>query len=1297
MVSRLLGELGKLECSTTELAEVLAALVEHSPVPLWIYDENQLIVYNNRSSCRFGTGDNVVGSHVDTFSPQIREMLKEGLAACRSEGEACTKEGWISSHVIGERYLRFDFLPLPNRLVACLSHDSTENKRVEAALQASEERTAFFADMLERALMPFAATYPGGRILIANKAFCELTGYGESELHSISLFGELTAADYEEQESLALHLLRSTGHPQQYEKLLVRKDGSTVPVEMLVQQVDDDEGNPRRISAFVTDISERKRAGVALRESEERFRLVCELATDGIWDWRIGAEEEFLSPRFKQMLGYDDRELDNRADAWERLIHPDDLPMAKQTFRDHLEHGKPFHFIARYFHKNGSVVWVTCRGKAIKDSKGKFYRVVGTHTDDTERKLAEERIAEAHEFNQKIIATSSVGIVVSKASGQCVLVNEAAARFIGASCEEILQQNFRHLESWRQSGLLAAADIALQSGSMQSGEFHLVTTFGKEVWWDCSLTPFHSNGEPHLLTIINDISKRRLAEIALRESQEHLALALEGAADGIWDYDVRTNTTYRSSHVSLLLGYGAEGLLPTADAWLEIVHPDDLAGVLEAWQSHMAGKTEQYVSEHRLRTVNGDYIWVLDSGKIVERDEHQQPLRVAGTHKNITERKLAEAALLQAYKEWESTFDTITDMITIHDADFNVLRANKAAKESLSLPTIGGKLNSKCFKCYHGTEQPPDNCPSCECLRTHLPSIQELYEPHLGQYIEIRAIPTFDAEDRMTGLIHVVRNISERKRDEEALRESESKYRRLVELASEGIWVDDINDVITFVNPQMAKMLGYEPADMLGHKTTEFMAEEDLARNDAGELIQDDEIGAVRRRGERSTYERRYKHANGSYVWCQVSGTPLLNEDGQYLGSFGVFTDITERKRAEAEHAAFEEYVRQSQKMEALGTLAGGIAHDFNNVLCAILGFGNLIMENMPPESQDYENVQLLLAAGHRAKELVQQILAFSRKSQVVAIPLDLASLIEEDAKLLRAAFATTLEIKLSLQPVTAVVLADPTEIHQVLMNLCTNAAHAVGNNQGVLEVGLREAIIGAQKPAGCASLTPGLYLELSISDTGEGIPPEIQQRIFDPFFTTKAPGKGTGMGLSVVHGIVRKLGGEVVVESGIGDGSRFTIFLPATHGIALDAHTDECTMPAGDASILVVDDEADILSVLRQWLTSLGYHVTCCNSIQEALVLLAAEPRQLDLLITDHAMPEGTGLDLAKQALAIQPKLPIILATGYSQINVVESARSLGITEFLHKPILKAELAAAVHRALQQSSSGTSGLSGEA
>lgn len=532
-------------------------------------------------------------------------------------------------------------------------------------------------------------------------------------------------------------------------------------------------------------------------------------------------------------------------------------------------------------------------------------------------------------------------------------------------------------------------------------------------------------------------------------------------------------------------------------------------------------------------------------------------------------------------------------------------------------------------------------------------------------------------------MVGTVQDITERKLAETRI----LQMSQMLDMAPSSVTVHDPAGHFIYANQRALEIHGYTREEFMQLKLHE------LDVPDSAQLIEA-RLAEMRERGE-AVFEVGHYHKDGSILRQEIVARTALWNGKQVILSVG--TDISERKRAEAEHAAFEEYLRQSQKMEAIGTLAGGVAHDFNNLLFAILGYGELILDNLQPGTTDYVNMQALMAAGNRAKDLVQQILTFSRKSQVELVPIDLRSLINEICKLLRATLPTTLELKQSVDRVTSVVLADPTELHQVLINLCTNAAHAIGDDQGVLEISLHEAQLTGKQAAPLADLVPGLYLVLGVRDTGCGIPSGIQDKIFDPFFTTKAQGKGTGMGLSVVHGIVQRLGGAIVVESKVGAGSRFAVYFPATQREELDLHQKQSDIPTGSAKVLVVDDDADVRSVVQQSLASLGYQVTSCGSGHECLALLKEHPGHFDILVTDQTMPKMTGSELAQQVFVCQPGLPVILCTGYSDAISSEKVSRLGITQLLYKPISKDILAKAVHRVLHQTTSNVLELSGDA
>jgi CheY-like chemotaxis protein len=376
--------------------------------------------------------------------------------------------------------------------------------------------------------------------------------------------------------------------------------------------------------------------------------------------------------------------------------------------------------------------------------------------------------------------------------------------------------------------------------------------------------------------------------------------------------------------------------------------------------------------------------------------------------------------------------------------------------------------------------------------------------------------------------------------------------------------------------------------------------------------------------------------------------------------------------------------VRQEQKMEAIGTLAGGIAHDFNNILAAIIGHAELLAQDLPADPQLREGVAGILSASQRARDLVQQILTFSRRREQQRRPMALQPVVLEALRLLRATLPTTIEIRTEIATDQAVVLADPTQIHQVVVNLCTNGAHAMRARGGVLSVSYGRMEVDQPFASAHAGLRPGPYVRMTVSDTGHGMDGVTLERIFDPFFTTKAPGEGTGLGLAVVHGIMQNHEGLVTVESQPGRGSLFNLYFPAAGGGMPVEETREGPLPGGRGEhILVVDDEPAVVEVASRLLTRLGYRVTGHTSPARAMAELRRDPAAFDLVLCDLTMPELTGTELAGQLRTLRPELPVVLTSGYSGSLDQDELQALGIRELLSKPFLLQALAETIRRNL--------------
>jgi len=397
--------------------------------------------------------------------------------------------------------------------------------------------------------------------------------------------------------------------------------------------------------------------------------------------------------------------------------------------------------------------------------------------------------------------------------------------------------------------------------------------------------------------------------------------------------------------------------------------------------------------------------------------------------------------------------------------------------------------------------------------------------------------------------------------------------------------------------------------------------------------------------------------------------------------------EIEDRKRAEREKQKIATRLRQAQKMESIGTLAGGIAHDFNNILSAIMGYSEMTLNKLSEDSKERSNLEQVLLASNRARDLVNQILAFSRQSEQTRKPVQIGPLVQETLKLMRASLPTTIKIIEQINEKGALIEADPTQIHQVLMNLCTNASDAMREKGGALKIDLDRLDLYEKEAALLyPDLNAGIYEMVSVSDTGDGMDSATIERIFDPYFTTKKAGKGTGMGLAVVHGIVKSHGGVINVHSEQGKGTTFQVLLPSIDGVVKSEREELKPLPRGEERILFVDDEATLVDLGQQMLEHLGYKVEGKTSSIEALKTFRAHPDDFDLILTDKTMPNLTGFDLGKECKEIRPDIPIILCTGFSESTLLLRAGSMGISEIIMKPLLMRDIAWVIRKVLDDS-----------
>jgi len=629
----------------------------------------------------------------------------------------------------------------------------------------------------------------------------------------------------------------------------------------------------------------------------------------------------------------------------------------------------------------------------------------------------------------------------------------------------------------------------------------------------------------------------------------------------------------------------------------------------------------------------------------------------------------SETALLQSEERLKSILDTALDGFCVLDMQGCFLEVSQTLCQILGYSAQ--ELLTMRIADLEALETEDE-------IRTRIKKIMARGEDRFESRLRCKDARRIDVEvsvqikpDANEQLVAFVRDITGRKLAENALLRKDALLRAMIRNLPFGFWARDASQRIIMQSDESVHLWGDLTLDQnLEEQFDSHTLEQWHANNRrvlAGEIVSED-CTLVIKGGE----QRKFHNI-----------VAPIREGEEILGILGINIDITERKQAEEERKTLQTQLTQAQKMQAIGTLAGGIAHDFNNILGAVLGYAEMARDASPPGSGVARDLDKVLEAGHRAAALVRQILAFSRQAIAERILLEPAHLVKETIKLLRPTLPSTITIKQRFDPAVQPIFADPTQIHQIVMNLCTNAFHAMEQTGGTLEISLQGCELSQHDLQQYPGVQPGKFVMLSVSDTGPGIAPEIRDKIFDPYFTTKDVGKGTGMGLAIIHGIVTNAGGFVNYLSELGKGSTFQVFFPATdEKVAHNAQSAALT-PVGKERILLIDDENILAEMGQIMLERLGYEVTVCTNSLKALETFQSQPNRFDAVVTDQTMPGMTGLDLARRMLQIRPDLPIILCTGYSNLVNEEQAKLYGIKGFVMKPMTNKEIATLLRKVL--------------
>ena len=1185
--------------------------------------------------------------------------------------------------------------------------DLSERKALDVALQEAGER---YANLLRATKDGFWLVEAGsGRLLDVNDAAVSISGYTREELLTLRVTD--LDIDFQGEKYLAqIQRIRAAGWGL-FESRIRQKDGRIIPVEVsVIPEVGD-----HKILAFIRDISERRRAEQALRDSEFRWQFAIEGAGDGLWDWDVASGACFYSRRWKAMIGYAEDEIGTSLDEWTQRVHPEDREHVQATWQSHLDGTVPQHVVEyRLRHKDGAWVWILGRGQVSeRDASGKPLRVIGTHTDITERK-ANERMLRLTQFAME---SADDEVYFIRQDGRFQFVNAAACRALEYGRKELLAMTVPEVdplfteEIWREhwQKMKAAGSLTFEtehgsrSGRVYPVEIHVnfIEHEGEE--YSCSICrdiTERKQMEAALIELKTRLEQKvavRTAELAQRTAElarasERLELAMQVTSDGVWDCDFQSEKVYCNANYFAMLGYGPDELGDDLDAvFTDLLPPEECEAIVESISQRFASEGG-HESEFRMRAKDGSYRWVFARGRLIERDAAGQPLRAIGTHIDITARKEAEAALRALFNYSRRLIETSLDPLVTISPDGRIMDVNTATEQVTGCPRE--ELIGSDFTSYFTA---PDQARAgyeqvfAEGCVTDYPLAIRHADGHVTDVLYNASVYRNDAGE-VAGVFAAARDVTERRRQEQALRESEARFRHLADAAPVLIWMSGQDKLCYYFNHTWLDFTGRTLEQEFGNGWFEGVHADDA---DACMRTYLESFEARRP----FSMEYRLRRYDGEYRWLRDDGAPRFDGEGLFLGYIGSCIDITERKRAEEAlqdlNATLEQRVaeRTAQLAEAKAAaeaaarakseFLANMSHEIRTPMNAILGLTQILeREPLTPDQRDM--LQKIGDPGAGLLHIINDILDFSKieagQLKIERYPLELPPMLSLLASLMTGSAAGK-GLELLMEPPVGLpgpVIGDPLRIKQILLNLVSNAIKFT--EQGAVTV----------RVLPLALTETSARLRFEVSDTGIGIAPAALAKLFQPFTqadasTTRRFG-GTGLGLSICKRLVELMGGTIGATSELGAGSTFWFELPFERTATVAAPASEASVAPVQAGprlqglrVLAVDDNRINLFMLERALKLEGVsRVQLAADGQQALQILEADPHGFDCVLMDVQMPVMDGLTatrLIREHTELQA-LPVIALTAGVMAEERERAEAAGITGFLAKPL---ELAAMV------------------
>jgi len=1141
---------------------------------------------------------------------------------------------------------------LVRRSAISLARDLSQRNALEA-----DRRLAEFA--ISRASVASYLIAPDARILRVNQATCEMLGYSEDELT------RMTVHDIDIKFPPDVWLrhwaeLRDRKH-MRFESVSRHRDGHSFPVEIEINYLEFDSREYN--VAFALDITYRRLAEMAVRESAERLNSAVEVARLGVIVVDYELQTADLSPRAAEHFGLTPAVPVARVDLHARF-HPDDRAELERLTASALEPSGTgwFNLEHRVVRPDGATRWLNVR-KRVTFAHDRPVRAVVVTQDVTERRLAEVALR-ASEVRYRLLFESNPHPmwVYDVDSLRFLAVNDAAVLAYGHTRDEFLAMTIRDIRPTDDVSKLESIVSQLTPSPTRSSQWRHLRKDGAVFHVDVSSHELKDGGGRSRLVLALDINERLRAEEDLRASERRLRLVLEaaGAVAFTWDIEGDVVTRYFSTEPALPATTERLGTLAEVRA---CVHPDDVLG-FDARLSACLADGIEYGNEYRVVHPDGTTASLEEYGYLT-RTADGLPLRLTGMSIDVSERVAATEALresearlrlaLEAGQMGTFDWDLATNAVVWSDTHYTLFGYPPGDRFPVEYRHFADRLHPD------DRARVEANLAAAREGRTYANECRIILPDGTVRWVQGLGEFTYAGDGRPVRMLGTAQDITDRKRAEAELIMRD----RAIQALSQGIVITDPtqpDNPIIYVSPGFERLSGYSAAEVVG-RNCRFMLGKDTDKAESKRL------GDAIRAGDAYTGELLNYRKDGTTFWNALSIAPVRDADGRLTQFIGIETDISVRRQ-------LEDQFRQAQKMEAVGQLAGGVAHDFNNLLTIINGYSELLMmSDLPTGDHQRESVVAIRDAGERAARLTQQLLAFSRKAIIEPKVIDLNELVAESAKLLRRLIGEDIILTVVTCPTPIRIKADPGQLEQVLMNLMVNARDA-------MPTGGRLTIETTTVAPGAGDATP--FAHLSVSDNGQGMTDEVKGKIFEPFFTTKGVGKGTGLGLAVVQGVVIQNGGRIEIESAVGVGTTFRLLLPLVN-VEVAGTAAETTRLAseGDETVLLVEDEEAVRMVARISLEMQGYTVLEADGGAEAARHAKEHPGEIHLLVSDVVMPEMGGRQLLEAVRQHRPGVRVLFMSGYTDDAVLLHGVIEATDAFIHKPFTPLALARKVREVI--------------